>query len=77
MLQLETSVGGSAQTFNGFVAYLRAHASSIVIFENVDSLDDTADQDPSKNQVSNLGVVKAALRVVGFDTQVILADAHL
>ena len=36
----DTSDGGSAQTFKGMLAYIDSHSPSIVVFENVDTIDD-------------------------------------
>ena len=41
VLQQQTSKGGSAQTFRGFLLYLDARRPPIVLFENVDSMEDS------------------------------------
>ena len=40
VLEMETSPGGSADTFAGFMAYRDAHPASIVIYENSDQMVD-------------------------------------
>jgi len=40
VLEMETSPGGSADTFAGFMAYLDAHPASSVIYENSDQMVD-------------------------------------
>jgi site-specific DNA-cytosine methylase len=72
VMELETSVGGSAQTFKGLVAYLNNHVVSILLFENVDSLDDAGDQ-----LVTNLDLILAELRNTGMSCQIFLTDAKL
>ena len=40
VLLQSSSTGGSAQTFAGFLKYLEKHRPSMVLFENVDSMED-------------------------------------
>ena len=44
VLDQVSSQGGSAQTFQGFVAYVRQHGPSMIVYENVDSIDDAIPQ---------------------------------
>ena len=77
VLQLDCSVGGAAQTWGGVEKYLSEHKTSIVLFENVDSIDDAGDQDPSKAHVTNLDVVVQDFRELCLESQVILTDGAL
>jgi site-specific DNA-cytosine methylase len=70
---MESSVGGSVQTFMGLIAYLDKHVVSILLFENVDSLDDAGDQVSD----SNLDVACRQLAEVGFSLLSLLTDSKL
>ena len=76
VLSLPSSVGGSAETFHGFSSYLQKHAVSIVLFENVDTIDEALDQSGSR-QLTNLQVVIKTLQIAGLSTLTILTDSAL
>ena len=76
VLGLSSSVGGSAETFHGFSSYLQKHAVSIVLFENVDTIDEALDQSGSC-QLTNLKVVTKKLEIAGLSVLTILTDSAL
>ena len=43
VLGLPASTGGSAETFHGLCSYLEKHVVSIMLFENVDTIDEATD----------------------------------
>ncbi|CAE7454779.1 SSRP1 [Symbiodinium sp. CCMP2592] len=59
--------GGSAQTFRGMLAYVQNHSPSIVVFENVDTMDDRGDA------TSNLDILLAEMSNRGYENQVIMS----
>ena len=66
-----TSPGGSAQTFHGMLAYLSWARPAILIFENVEAINDvdaTAD-------VSNMDIILAELAARGYECQQMTGDA--
>ena len=69
VLEQRSSKGGSADTFQGFLKYLDAHRPLLVIFENVDSMDE------AKGGQSNLEVLQAQLRARSYEAQVVMFDA--
>lgn len=42
VLQAERSKGGSAQTFHGLIKYVERHRPLMILFENVDAMEDTS-----------------------------------
>ena len=42
VLQAEKSKGGSAQTFQGLMRYVERHRPLMILFENVDAMDDVS-----------------------------------
>ena len=71
VLLSESSKGGSAQTFHGMLAYVESHAPQLVIFENVDTMDDKSDVN------SNLDILLAEMGNRGYESQVIMSDAAM
>jgi site-specific DNA-cytosine methylase len=59
------SVGGSANTFKGFLSYIENHRPTLIFFENVDSIDDV---EPGAN-ASNYDIVVAEITARGYDIQ--------
>ena len=45
----ENTRGGSAQTFKGLLGYVRVHRPLLVVYENVDTLDDNAGEGTPNN----------------------------
>lgn len=70
VLGQSTSKGGSAQTFTGLKAFLEKHQPSMLLFENVDAIEDSK---PSGG--SNLEVLKSQLSALGYEGQVVKTDA--
>ena len=70
VLKQDSSRGGSAQTFRGFLAYLEQHSLSVIFFENVDAM-----ADESKTGESNLDVFRAETASRGYECQVVMTDA--
>ena len=62
--------GGSAQTFRGMLEYVQHHSPAIVVFENVDTIDD-------RGATSNLDILLAEMGNRGYEHQVIMSDAAL
>ena len=72
VLTEKESRGGSAQTWNGFLAYVTAASPAMVVFENVDGLEDSVGQSES----SNLDHVLATMASLGYEAQAFMTDAH-
>ena len=70
----QNSVGGSAQTFGGCMKYLHNHVVHIMLFENVDALDDAGDL---TNHQTNLSIVVENFTECGFAVKVFLMDCSL
>lgn len=68
----EHSRGGSAQTYRGLMAYVRRHRPLLIIFENVDALDDACGGDGCP---TNMDVICAEMSALGYDMQKLLTDA--
>eukprot|EP00439_Symbiodinium_sp_Y106_P053539 s300_g7.t1 len=71
VLRMDTSKGGSAQTFQGLLRLLDANPPAIVLFENVDAIDEN-----KEGGESNLDIFKAETSNRGYDSQVVLTDAY-
>ncbi|CAE7946113.1 unnamed protein product [Symbiodinium sp. KB8] len=67
VLAQPTSRGGSAQTFHGFVAYVKKYR-----YENVDSIDDQL----SQNAQTNLDILMEVMQANSYEGQVVMTDAH-
>ena len=79
VLGLPTSTGGSAETFHGLCCYLARHAVSIVLFENVDTVDELPDDQSQKPlaTTTNLEVVVNELEQAGLCVLSLLTDSAL
>ena len=56
------SKGGSAQTFRGFLAYCEGHRPTLIIYENVDSIDDKV----SNTTETNLSILRKSMQDLGY-----------
>jgi site-specific DNA-cytosine methylase len=74
VMSMQSSIGGSAQTFCGAEAYMLQHIVQIFLFENVDALDDAGDL---TTHVTNLSVVDGRLEKCGFALKTFLMDTVL
>ncbi|CAJ1351093.1 unnamed protein product, partial [Effrenium voratum] len=72
VLDQVSSRGGSAQTFQGFVAYVRQHGPSMIVYENVDSIDDAIPQ----SQQNNLQHLMETMANTGYSGQKLLVDSN-
>ena len=72
VLAMETSPGGSADTFRGFLNWL-AHGAELVFYENSDNL---ADEKESKTN-ANMDVFMAETQSRDFETQCFLLNSKL
>ena len=66
------SKGGSAQTFRGFLAYCEGHRPTLVIYENVDSIDDKI----SNATETNLSLLMKKMQELGYQGQKVMTDAQ-
>lgn len=64
------SRGGSAQTYHGLVAYLRKKRPPLVVFENVDTLDEG-----SQSGMSNQHILMEQLGQLGYEGQPTICEA--
>ena len=71
LLLQASSRGSSAQTFHGMLAYITWARPAIVIFENVEAINDTDDSD----DLSNLDVVLSEMSSRGYECQHMTGDA--
>ena len=67
-----TSRGGSAQTFHGFVEYCKSHGPTMIVYENVDSIDDKI----SANAENNLSILMKTMTELGYEGQKIMTDSQ-
>jgi site-specific DNA-cytosine methylase len=74
ILGMATSVGGSAQTFRGLILYLANHTVIILLFENVDSMDDHAG---TAAETTAVDTCVTEFTEVGFQVHVMLTDAQV
>jgi len=65
-----SSKGGSAQTFQGMLAYLSSKCPPLVLFENVDAMDDSKGAESS-----NMDIFLAETSSRGYESQVCMTDA--
>lgn len=71
------SPGGSAQTYRGFLAYVKTHRPGIVVFENVDKIaDDSCDAASGQRCGSNLDLLLAEMAARGYDSQRFMVDSN-
>ena len=66
------SRGGSAQTFRGFLAYCEGHRPTLIIYENVDSIDDKV----SNTTETNLSLLMKSMQELGYQGQKVMTDAQ-
>ena len=66
------SKGGSAQTFRGFLAYCEGHRPKLIIYENVDSIDDKV----SNTTETNLSLLMKSMQDLGYQGQKVMTDAQ-
>ena len=67
-----TSRGGSAQTYKGFVQYVRTYKPLVIVYENVDAIDDKI----SHAQETNLSLMMRELKELGYEGQKVMTDAQ-
>ena len=74
ILLQESTAGGSAQTFHGFMRYLMQHSVSMVLLENSDTLDDLVS---GSSSLTDLKIMCSHLKAACYASQPILIDAQL
>ena len=68
--QQTSTSGGSAQTLRGLNAYIEAHRPTIILFENVDGIDDAKEWcEQSQSDVSDMDVLCSQWHSRGYETQ--------
>ena len=69
----QTSTGGSAQTLRGMLDYIDAHRPGMIIFENVDAIDDSVRTDLAglggKSEFSDMDLICAEWANRGYEAQ--------
>ena len=70
MLSQQVSRGGSAQTFQGMLSCLQSKCPPLVLFENVDAMDDSKGTD-----MNNMDIFLAETSARGYESQVCMTDA--
>ena len=70
VLAAAKSTGGSAQTFQGLLRYQDAHRPTIVLFENVDSIEDKV------GDFSNMDIVASEWACRGYETQKAMCNSY-
>jgi len=70
VLSQQVSRGGSAQTFRGMLSYLQSKCPPLVLFENVDAMDDSKGTD-----MNNMDIFLAETSARGYESQVCMTDA--
>lgn len=70
VLSQQASRGGSAQTFHGMLSYLQNKCPPLVLFENVDSMDDS-----KGTELNNMDIFLAETSARGYESQVCMTDA--
>ena len=71
VLSESTSPGGSAQTWAGFKSYVSTKQPGLVVFENVDAIEDQA----GPKAESNSDLVLQTMHQLGYEAQSMLTDA--
>lgn len=74
VMGMSSSIGGSAQTFQGAELYLHTHVVNMFLFENVDALDDAGDLSSHR---TNLSIVVDRFKACGFAVKVYLMDSSM
>ena len=72
ILAMPSSGGGSAQTFHGLLSYTSAHRPCLLLFENVDAMDDGGGDD---GRGSNMDVMLSEMASRGYEGQQFLVDS--
>ena len=72
VLSQESSRGASAQTFRGMLSYCQGHRPTLVLFENVDAIDDKV----SSSTETNLSLLMNAMKDLGYEGQKIMTDSQ-
>lgn len=75
VLKQKESSGGSAQTFQGMLAYLEAHRPTLFFFENVDAISDTEPVN-GQSQISNQDLVLSEFASRGYEAQPMMLESH-
>jgi site-specific DNA-cytosine methylase len=73
VLSLQTSPGGSADTWRGLLSYMDAHPPSILFYENSDNLEDSS----SSGTTGNMDVFQAELSARGMEGQCFVLNAKM
>jgi len=73
---MQTSIGGSADTLHGLLAYLVRHLVSIIFWENVENVDEDIDSS-DKAAKSHLDVIRDKIHKIGYASLPFLTDAHI
>jgi len=71
VLQAAQSSGGSSQTFHGMLAYIDAARPAIVIFENVEAINDV----DSKSEMSSMDIVLSEFASRNYECQQMCGDS--
>ena len=71
VLQEQVSSGGSAQTFQGMLAYIDAARPAIVIFENVEAINDM----DANSEMSNMDIVLSEFASRNYECQQMCGDS--
>ena len=71
VFQQPSSLGGSAQTYHGFTGYVAARSPGIVLYENVDGLEEQI----GASAQSNLDILLATMKSLGYKAQPLRTDA--
>ena len=69
--QQTSTPGGSAQTLRGVNAYIEAHRPTIILFENVDGIDES-----KGNDMSDMDVICSQWHSRGYETQKVESNAN-
>ena len=72
VLAQESSRGASAQTFRGMLSYCEGHRPTLILFENVDAIDDKV----SSTTETNLSLLMGAMKDLGYEGQKIMTDGQ-
>ena len=72
VLSQESSRGASAQTFRGMLSYCQGHRLTLILFENVDTIDNNV----SSNTETNLSLLMNAMKELGYEGQKIMTDGQ-
>eukprot|EP00435_Cladocopium_sp_Y103_P067075 s554_g29.t1 len=72
VLSQATSKGGSAQTYHGFLDYVAAHQPTMIVYENVDAIDDKV----TALAENNLALLMREMQERGYQGQKVMTDAQ-